>query len=107
MANRIYLSCHPKFQFRSAKPPVSEIAVGGYAPFTRPAFDRLGVNATKNDCGCCAVDERFDERSCSFGQFGSPAILIGRRVYFAVTDANDPKQSFQVSGYSLAARDPF
>src|SRR5579862_422985 len=27
MANRIYLSCHPKFQFRSAKPPVSEIAV--------------------------------------------------------------------------------
>ena len=90
MANRIYLSSHPKFQFRSAKPPVPEITVGGYAAFARPALDRLGVDATKNDRGCCAVEERFNERSCSFGQVGSPAILLGRCVYFALTDANDP-----------------
>src|ERR1700722_12050092 len=107
MANRIYLSCHPKFQFRSAKPPVSEIAVGGYAPFTRPAFDRLGGDSTKNDCGCCAVEERFDDSSGSFGQVSSPVILLGRCVYFAVADANDPKQSFQVSRSSVTARDPF
>lgn len=86
---------------------MSEIAVGRYAPFTRPAFDRLGVDSTKNDCGCCAVEERFDDRSSGFGQVSSPAILLGRYVYFAVADANDPKQSFQVSGSSLTARDSF
>jgi hypothetical protein len=90
MANRIYLSSHPKFQFRSAKPPLPEITVGGYAPFASPSLDRLGVEATQNVCGRYAVEERFNERSYRFGQVRSPVILLGRCVYFAVTDANDP-----------------
>src|SRR5271156_1369275 len=100
MANRIYLSSHPKFQFRSAKPPLPKKTVRGYSPCARPSLDGFRVEATKDVCGRCAVEERFDERSHSFGQVRSPAILLGRCVYFAVTDANDPRQVSEVSGSS-------
>jgi hypothetical protein len=86
MAKRIYMRQHPDFQLRSAKFPMPEIMIGGYASLSCPTLDGLRMKAPEDSGSGCAIEKRFNCLKCPSGYAGRVIKSISKRCLSLITE---------------------